>query len=71
MDEIARLRSLLDMYEAVLDELRRETTPETDELVARLECRAAIAAYEYYELLHPAGARNVAETMPRRTFSYG
>ena len=59
------------MYEAVLEELRADLRPESEEFVARLECRAAIAAYEYYELLHPAGARTLSDTLPRRQLSYG
>ena len=71
MDDLLRLRSLLDMYEAVLEELRRSDDPGLEELVVRLECREAEAAYAYYELLHPAGANGVVDGLPRRSLSLG
>ena len=66
MDEIKRLSALIELYASALDEVRRFRDPELDELVTRLECRAAQAAYEHDELLRPMGAHGRVQTMPRR-----
>jgi hypothetical protein len=66
LDEIARLRALADLYENALEELERLGDPGLEELVIRLRCRAAIAAYEYAEYLRPLGASGRVQTLPRR-----
>lgn len=66
MDEIKRLRALIELYDAALEELSRLSDPELDELRTRLECRAAQAAYEHDELLRPLGAHGRVEVLPRR-----
>jgi hypothetical protein len=66
VDEIKRLRALIELYEAVLAELSRLSDPDLDELRTRLECRAAQAAYEHDELLRPLGAHGRVELLPRR-----
>lgn len=66
MDEIARLRALVDLYENALEELEQLDDAGLEELVVRLRCRAAIAAYEYAEHLRPLGASGRVEVLPRR-----
>jgi hypothetical protein len=67
LDEIRRLRALIEVYESALAEVRRLADPELDELEVRLECRAAQAAYEHEELLRPLGAHGRVQTLPRRS----
>ena len=67
MDEIKRLRALIEVYESALEELQRFGDPELDELRTRLQCRAAQAAYEHEELLRPLGAHGRVQTLPRRS----
>jgi len=56
LDELARIRELLELYEAALEELRSLDDPALEELEVRLEARAAVAAHEYYERLEAHGA---------------
>ena len=66
MDEIARLRALVELYENALEELDRLHDPGLEELVTRLRCRAAIAAYEYAEHLRPLGGTGRVQIMQPR-----
>jgi hypothetical protein len=54
VDELGRIRGLLELYEVALQEIRRLGDPGLDELEARLEARASVAAHDYYELLQAA-----------------
>ena len=67
LDEIKRLRALIEVYESALEELRRLGDPGLEELQVRLQCRAAQASYEHEELLRPLGAHGRVQTLPRRS----
>jgi hypothetical protein len=51
LDELTRIRLLLEVYDVALREIRELSDPALDALEARLEARATAAAYDYYERL--------------------
>jgi hypothetical protein len=66
VDELGRIRGLLEVYEAALAEIRNFRDPALDELEARLEARAAAAAHDYFQLLRDVGAITAEPSWPAR-----
>ena len=62
VDELRRIRGLLEVYEAAIGEIRELRDPGLDEFEARLEARAAAAAHDYFE----SCARSARSSLSRR-----
>ena len=70
LDELSRIRLLLEVYGVALREIRQLDDPALDELEARLEARAKAAAYDLYERLQaeaPVGNPNSSRPLRRRS----
>lgn len=66
MDELRRIRGLLEVYEAAIGEIRELRDPGLDEFEARLEARAAAAAHDYFEELREVGTVIAEPAWPAR-----